>query len=82
MDPNTLLTTNESAPVVGAEPITLKKWRVRGRGPAYIKLGGKIRYKLADLLAFIEKGRVDPEAQPAKPLRGIRRSNGTKRGSR
>lgn len=81
MDINRLLTTDESAPVMGAEPITLKKWRARGRGPAYIKIGGKIRYRLGDLLAFIEKGRVDPEAQPVRS-RGIRRTRGTRRGSR
>ena len=33
---------------------TLALWRWRGDGPPYLKLGGRIRYSLADLNAWLE----------------------------
>ena len=31
---------------------TLERWRAQGRGPAWTTLGGSIRYRLADVLAY------------------------------
>lgn len=31
---------------------TLERWRCEDTGPAYLKLGGQIRYRLDDALAF------------------------------
>lgn len=31
---------------------TLEKWRTRQIGPAYIKIGGRVRYRLDDILAY------------------------------
>jgi hypothetical protein len=31
---------------------TLESWRWRYKGPAYIKLGGQVRYRLADIIEF------------------------------
>ncbi|UJB19241.1 MULTISPECIES: helix-turn-helix domain-containing protein [Lysobacter] len=31
---------------------TLRKWRSRGDGPAYSKLGGRIRYRTIDVLRY------------------------------
>ena len=42
------------------QPETLNKWRVRRKGPNYIRLGGKIRYRKSDLDAWLEKQRIDP----------------------
>jgi hypothetical protein len=53
-------------------PETLNKWRVRHRGPRYIRLGGKIRYRRSDLLAWLEEQRIDPAAK--KRQRRARRS--------
>lgn len=33
---------------------TLARWRGEGRGPKAIKLGGLLRYRRADVLAWIE----------------------------
>jgi hypothetical protein len=33
-------------------PRTLEKWRTRGLGPAYVKIGGRVRYLLEDVLAY------------------------------
>lgn len=30
----------------------LANWRARGRGPSFIKIGGRVCYRLADVLAF------------------------------
>ena len=57
---NTLLTEKEAATLLLAQPCTLTKWRHRGRGPIFLKLSGKVRYKLTDIEAFIEKSRVVP----------------------
>ncbi|WP_408951592.1 helix-turn-helix transcriptional regulator [Lysobacter sp. Hz 25] len=31
---------------------TLRKWRSRGDGPAYTKLGGRVRYRVVDVLRY------------------------------
>lgn len=40
---------------------TLKKWRVEGKGPVYIKLGSgrnsEVRYRLEDIEAFEKSNR-------------------------
>jgi hypothetical protein len=31
---------------------TLGQWRYEGRGPAYVKIGGAVRYRLVDVEAY------------------------------
>lgn len=63
MENQKLLSTKEAAVIVGANPRTLDNWRSLGRGPVYVKLNKRsVRYALADLLAFIEKNKVEPGA--------------------
>ena len=33
-------------------PRTLERWRYQGTGPQYLKVGGRIVYRLADIEAF------------------------------
>jgi len=33
---------------------------MRGRGPAYIRIGRSIRYRIADLDRWLEQHKVDP----------------------
>lgn len=33
-------------------PRSLEEWRSLGTGPAYIKVGGRVRYLLEDVLAY------------------------------
>jgi len=40
---------------------TLANWRWRGYGPAYIRVGRAVRYSEADLVAFLEANRVEPQ---------------------
>ena len=40
-------------------PGTLANWRTRGQGPAYIKVGGSIRYRMEDLERWLSQQRVE-----------------------
>ena len=33
-------------------PRTLERWRWRNEGPAYLKIGGRVAYRLADIEAY------------------------------
>jgi hypothetical protein len=36
----------------GFSPRTLENWRCRGEGPRFLKIGGKVVYRLQDVEAF------------------------------
>lgn len=60
------LSEREAATYLGpVTPRTLQDWRIKGIGPAYTKLGGRIAYDVADLDAFIAAQRVEPKAARA-----------------
>jgi predicted DNA-binding transcriptional regulator AlpA len=40
---------------LGVSRATLQAWRYAGRGPSYIKVGRFIRYRNADVEAFLER---------------------------
>lgn len=51
-DPLTLLSTSAAADRLGLKPQTLRLWRLRGCGPAYIRLSGstgRCGYRPADI---------------------------------
>lgn len=56
-----LLTTPEAAELLRIRPNSLEIWRCQRRGPSWVKVCGAIRYRLADLEAFIERGVVTIE---------------------
>jgi hypothetical protein len=53
----------QAAKILSASPQTLRNWRHLGRGPAYSKKGYMVRYRVQDLLDFMNSGRIDPEAR-------------------
>ena len=53
-----LLTTAEAAEIVRLSHTHLEKMRVYGRGPRFVRLGRAIRYRRADLAAWVEAGLV------------------------
>ncbi|MHB8368812.1 MAG: helix-turn-helix domain-containing protein [Leptospirales bacterium] len=59
-DINKLLTNGEAAEYLGMSPDTLPRWRWAGIGPAYLKVGRSIKYRRADLEAFLNESRVNP----------------------
>lgn len=69
MDTAIILTEKEAAKRLCAKPDTLRKWRVRRKGPIYLKLSGKVRYRLVDIEQFIEASRVVPSERKRKRAR-------------
>lgn len=52
-----LLSTAQVSSLLNLRAATLKKWRVLGTGPKYIRVGRRaIRYRLADVKRFIADG--------------------------
>jgi hypothetical protein len=55
---------HEAAEFLRVQSSTLARWRWAGTGPAYVRVGNRaVRYRLADLEAFIQGGGVRHEAQ-------------------
>jgi excisionase family DNA binding protein len=52
-----LINTQEAAERTGLSPRTLETLRLRGGGPAFIKLGRSVRYELSALEAWIDANR-------------------------
>ena len=50
----TIFDTREAAARVRLSKNTLERFRVQGNGPAYVKLGGAVRYRETDLDAWLE----------------------------
>lgn len=49
---DTYLREEQAADYLGLKSATLTRWRWSGSGPRYYKIGGAVRYRLADLDAF------------------------------
>jgi predicted site-specific integrase-resolvase len=61
------LTEKVLAPRLGLSVRTLQRWRWQGKGPAYLKLGGRVVYREADIAAWEESNRV-PGAADARAI--------------
>ena len=51
---------------------TLERWRWEGRGPRYLKIGGRVVYRLSDIEAY-EAGRQRNVIVPASQAAGAPR---------
>lgn len=51
--------TFEAARFLGLSASTLEKMRCEGRGPRYIKLGGRVFYRVPDLDAYLDSSVVE-----------------------
>jgi hypothetical protein len=49
-----LLTVGQAADVLQCSTSSLNKWRTWGRGPRFIKVERRVRYRSADLATYIE----------------------------
>lgn len=81
-DPNQMLSTQDAAALLGLQPCTLAAWREDGSQPglAFFKLGKAVRYRYADLLAFIETRKVSSTLtarQMAPPALRVRQKTPT-----
>lgn len=61
-----LLTTAQAAAYLHLSPSTLEKMRCYGRGPKYLKVGGRVLYRTADLEAFLEACVVETPGEGSK----------------
>jgi excisionase family DNA binding protein len=57
-----LLTPAEVAERFRVSERTLEFWRYQGRGPAFVRLGKRVRYRLSDVEGFLQANRQDAEA--------------------
>lgn len=51
---NDIMNTPEAARYVRLSKPTLERFRIGGGGPVYVKLGSAVRYRKADLDAWLE----------------------------
>ncbi|MFN2165265.1 MAG: hypothetical protein ACK2U9_03280 [Anaerolineae bacterium] len=55
IDPTAVLLDEQTAAAcVEQRPKTLESWRRKAIGPRFLKLGRGVRYRLSDVLAFLE----------------------------
>lgn len=52
--------TPQAAAYLGIKVSTMNCWRSRREGPPFCKIGGRVRYRVADLDAWAEGRRRDP----------------------
>ena len=57
---NKLHNEQGAAEMLGCSVAALRKWRRRGSGPAYVKVGRLVRYRETDLLAYLDAHCVQP----------------------
>lgn len=60
-----LLTEKQAADFLNVARGTLTNWRSAGRGPVYTRIGSRIRYRLEDLVSFVENRMVQPSEEAA-----------------
>jgi hypothetical protein len=61
-----LLTVQEVAALLRCSVSSLNKWRLSGRGPPFVYVGRRVRYRPADIAAYIaECTRVSTSASGA-----------------
>jgi helix-turn-helix protein len=57
----------EAAAFLRVEPQTLANWRSKGIGPVYARIGRRVVYTLADLIAFVHANRRTATTVPVAP---------------
>jgi predicted DNA-binding transcriptional regulator AlpA len=50
----TLINEHEVARVTGLSIATVRRWRLLRQGPRYLKIGAAVRYRPADVMAWLE----------------------------
>ena len=61
---NQVFTTSEAAELLRLGKSTLDRMRLTGEGPRYCKLGGAVRYRRADLEAWLESRLTSSTSAP------------------
>lgn len=50
-----LLDTHQASQLLGLSAGTLRKWRLHGRGPAFVRLGRSVKYRRSELEGFVTR---------------------------
>jgi len=58
-----ILNDVEAADFLGLSAANLRRGRWKKTGPPFVRLGRRIVYKISDLQEYLDRHRVDPEAQ-------------------
>jgi hypothetical protein len=58
-----LLTPEEAAEILNRPVGTINRWRTEGRGPRSLKIVGRVRYDLEDVLMYIRQSSREPSAR-------------------
>jgi hypothetical protein len=53
IDPDQLMPDVKAAAALGVKQETLATWRSQGRGPAFVKIGRRVFYRVLDVHQFI-----------------------------
>lgn len=65
---NKLLTETEVATALSCTKGALRKWRRENRGPRFVRMGRMIRYRAADVEAFVTANTAGPSGGAASSL--------------
>jgi Helix-turn-helix domain len=58
-----LVSTKELSEIWGVPESTLRYWRCAKIGPTYVKLGGRIKYDLADVESYVRANKRMPSVR-------------------
>jgi excisionase family DNA binding protein len=61
------LTTAEAARMMGIAEATLNEWRIRGKGPAYTKMGRLVRYPDYEVQRYIRERTIQTSHRERSP---------------
>lgn len=60
-----LFNTSEVATRLGVAEVTLRKWRIYGTGPRFIRCGTNIRYRNSDIESWVSSRTVGSTSEAA-----------------
>jgi excisionase family DNA binding protein len=54
-----MYTAQQLAEYLAIHPVTLTHWRLAGKGPRYVKVGGHYRYRSSDVERWLDESAPD-----------------------
>ncbi len=62
LNENQIVNETKASEILGRAIQTIRNDRHLRQGAPYIKIGRSVRYRVGDLLDYLERHRIDPEA--------------------
>jgi len=62
-----LLTVEQVAQLLSCSASNLNKWRLKGEGPSFVRVGANIRYRPADIQSFIAENMSTSTSEDTSP---------------